>query len=265
MSEFAGEGRPLGPSAFDGVLRRLGIGAAELWAVIRVETAGVGFLPDRRPVILFERHWFSRLTDGRHDEAAPEISNRRPGGYGARGAHQYERLQRAIALDRRAALESTSWGLGQLMGFNARAAGFADVETMVAAMVESEDAQLEGMAAFIDGQGLAPFLARRDWAGFARRYNGPGFRRNRYDEKLAAAHARYAGGSLPSLEVRAAQLRLTYLGEDPHGIDGFAGPRTAAALRAFQERAGLPATGELDEVTARALEEAVRAGAVAVA
>ncbi len=196
---------------------------------------------------------------------APEISNRRAGGYGKRGAHQYERLEQAIAFDRKAALESTSWGLGQLMGFNAGIAGFADVETMVAAMVESEDAQLAGMAGFIHSQGLAPYLAQRDWAGFARRYNGPGYRRNRYDEKLEAAHARYLAGPLPSLELRAAQLRLRYLGHDPHGIDGFLGPRTRAALRAFQVQAGLPATGEPDEATLQALAEAVKVRPIAVA
>ena len=265
MSEFVGRGRPLGAGAFGDALRRLGIGAPELWAVIRVETSGAGFLADRRPVILFERHWFSRLTDRRFDEVAPEISDRRPGGYGARGAHQYERLQRALALDRGAALESTSWGLGQVMGFNAVPAGFADVERMVAAMVEGEDAHLEGMAGFIAGQGLASFLARRDWAGFARRYNGPGFLHNRYDEKLRAAFARYAEGPLPSLEVRAAQLRLFYLDHDPRGIDGFLGPRTAAALRAFQERWGLPVTGALDAATGDALEEAVERAAAALA
>ncbi len=265
MPAFTGEARPLASTAFEEALQRLGIGAPELWAVIRVETSGAGFLADRRPVILFERHWFSRLTDRRFDEVAPDISNRRAGGYGKRGAHQYERLERAIALDREAALGSTSWGLGQVMGFNAEAAGFADVEGMVAAMVESEDAQLAGMAGFMHSQGLAPFLAQRDWAGFARRYNGPGFRRNRYDEKLEAAHARYLAGPLPSLEIRAAQLHLSYLGHDPHGIDGFLGPRTRAALRAFQAQAGLPATGEPDEVTLQALEEAVKLRPVAVA
>ncbi len=261
MSEFAGPGRPLTARRFAEILQRLGIGAPEFWAVIRVETSGVGFLADRRPVILFERHWFSRLTGGRFDELAPEISNRRPGGYGRRGAPQYERLERALALDREAALRSTSWGLGQVMGFNAELAGFADVERMVAAMVESEDAQLDGMAGFIAGQGLVPHLVRRDWAGFARRYNGPAYRRNRYDEKLETAYRRYRDGPLPDLEIRAAQLRLLYLGHDPRGIDGFIGPRTAAALRAFQERSGLPATGLLDEATGRALERAVETAA----
>jgi hypothetical protein len=41
-----------------------------------------------------------------------------PGCYGPRGASQYDRLNRAILKDRTAALQSASWGLGQIMGMN---------------------------------------------------------------------------------------------------------------------------------------------------
>ena len=81
-----------------------------------------------------------------------------------------------MALDSHAALMSASWGIGQVMGFNFAAAGFASVEAMVAAMVQSEDSQLEGMAAFVRAQGLNKPLANHDWAGFAKGYNGARFR-----------------------------------------------------------------------------------------
>ena len=64
------------------------------------------------------------------------------GGYGPAGVHQYDRLAAAISLYRDAALQSASLGLGQVMGMNFQAAGFDSVEDMVAAMVESEDRQL---------------------------------------------------------------------------------------------------------------------------
>ena len=40
----------------------------------------------------------------------------------------------------------------------------------------------------------APLRAARDlrWADFARRYNGPRYAENRYDEKMAEAYTRYA-------------------------------------------------------------------------
>ena len=104
---FEGKGRPLTDDGLAQARRALGVDLATLWAVMTVETRGCGFLPSRRPVILFERHIFHRITDGRFDARAPDLSNPRAGGYGAGGEAQHERLARALALDRRAALEST--------------------------------------------------------------------------------------------------------------------------------------------------------------
>jgi len=81
----------------------------EIWSVLGVETSGCGFLPDRWPKLLFERHIFHRLTGGRFDAEDPDVSQPTPGGYGRSGAHQYNRLAAAaIALNRGAALQSAS-------------------------------------------------------------------------------------------------------------------------------------------------------------
>lgn len=235
-------GAPLTRGGFETARARLGADPAALWAVVRVEARACGFLPDRRPVILFERHVFHRRTGGRHDSRAPDVSQPRPGGYGAGGAHQHSRLAAAAALDPLAALESASWGLGQVMGFNARLVGFTDVEAMVAAMRANEDAQLAAMAAFIVETGLDRALRSGDFAAFARGYNGPAYARNAYDTRLAAAHAGYASGRIapPDLDVRAAQMLLLYAGHAPGPIDGRFGPRTRAALAAFRRDRGEP-------------------------
>src|SRR5207342_3941345 len=94
-------------------------------------------------------------------------------GYGAGGAHQYDRLAEAIPLDRTAALASASWGLGQVLGSNFEVGGFASVEDMVDKMVQSERHQLLGMFRFIDGNNLGRHLKNRDWLKFALGYNGP--------------------------------------------------------------------------------------------
>ena len=211
----------------------LGIPIAVLWAVVTVETAGCGFLRDRRPVILFERHEFRRRTAARFDGSHPEISGA-AGGYGQAGAHQHGRLAAAIKLDRRAALESASWGLGQVMGYNAGLAGFGDAETMVGRFFASEDAQLIGMARFIKSSNLDRHLTTQNWAEFARRYNGPGYAANRYDAKLAQQSARFASQPMPDLTVRSIQLLLLYEGFDPGPVDGFAGNRTSSAITAFR-------------------------------
>lgn len=45
------------------------------------------------------------------------------------------------------------------------------------------------------------------------------------------------------------QSRLIELGYDPGPVDGIFGPRTSAALRAYQRDVGLPETGDDDEDT----------------
>jgi peptidoglycan hydrolase-like protein with peptidoglycan-binding domain len=218
-----------------------------------VETSGCGFLPDRRPKILFERHKFSELTHHRFDAAYPDISNRTAGGYGASGANQYVRLERAMALDTSAALRATSWGLGQVMGFNAQRVGFASVEDMVEAFTESEDRQITAMAAFIRAEHLDTALAEREWAKFAAGYNGANYQANDYDGKLARYHARYLTGPLPDLLVRAVQMGLSMLAlpgvPSPGKVDGWYGENTQHAVTAFQLACQLPPTGRPDAAT----------------
>src|SRR5262245_53461643 len=138
MDDFRGPGTPLSAAGAQNASAQVGVGLPELWSVLSVETSGCGFLSDRRPKILFERHIFSRLTHGQFDASHPDISQPSSGGYGDGGAHQYERLGRALQLDRIAALKSASWGLGQVLGTNFANAGFQDVEAMVTAFVASE-------------------------------------------------------------------------------------------------------------------------------
>src|SRR5215831_19069380 len=127
---FVGAAHPLHSDGLTAAAKHIGVDPAVLWSVVAVETSGCGFLPDRRPAILFERHIFSRTTGGKFDASHPDISNPTPGGYKF-GADEYPRLAAAIQLDRDAALQSASWGAGQIMGFNFKAAGYPDVESMV--------------------------------------------------------------------------------------------------------------------------------------
>lgn len=256
MDEFTG-GAPLDQAGLTAAQTLLAVEPAMLWTVIGVETAGMGFLADRRPKILFERHYFHRLTDGRYDASDPDISAPTSGGYGPAGAHQYQRLAAAIQLDRDAALRSASWGMGQIMGDNFGKAGFQSVADMVAAFVRGENAQFLGMAQFISGSPLRAALAGQDWATFARLYNGPDYAANHYDEHLQAAYQRLSEHGCPDIDVRTAQVYLTYLGYDTGGVDGVAGPKTTAAIAAFQQKAGLaPADGAITPATLQALAAA---------
>lgn len=166
----------------------LGVDTATIEAVATVETAGKAFDAEGRPRILFERHYFHRLTHGRYDRTHPGISSKLRGGYGKSSA-QYKRLETAYKLDPGAALESASWGRFQIMGSNFRTAGYGSVEQFVLALCRSEAAHLLAFMNFVLAHDtMHRALQKKDWAGFARQYNGSGYRDNDYDGKLKRAY-----------------------------------------------------------------------------
>jgi hypothetical protein len=246
---FVGQSLALSGTGFSAAVSVLNTKEAEVWSVLSVETSGSGFLADRRPKILFERHVFSRLTNRQFDVSHSDISSPTPGGYGADGSHQYDRLTEALALNEDAALKSASWGLAQIMGENFASAGFANVQAMVAAMVSSEDAQMKAFSKFLLSKKLDRALGIQDWTTFAKGYNGPNFAKNNYDGKLRDFFSKFSTASLPDIDIRAAQVYLTFRGFDPNGIDGIMGPGTRSALIEFQKNAQLPETGLPDAAT----------------
>jgi hypothetical protein len=71
--QLRGKGLPMTADGMSKVCDRLNVGEPEIWAVLMVETRGCGFLADRRPQILFERHIFSKQTGGRFDSDRPAL------------------------------------------------------------------------------------------------------------------------------------------------------------------------------------------------
>src|SRR5438445_12178494 len=112
MAEFVGRARGLSAAGLTAAAGSIGVNAPEIWAVVAVETSGCGFLADRRPRILYERHLFHALTSGKFDDG--DVSDPQPGGYEAPGAHQYDRLARAMQLARTAARMTTPSRRGQI-------------------------------------------------------------------------------------------------------------------------------------------------------
>ena len=251
-SEFAGRAARITDEDFERAALRLQCEVAAVRAVARVESGGrTGFLGDRRPKILFESRWFHKLTGGRFDESHPDISTPTWVRNYRGGAGEYQRLAKAVALDRTAALKSASWGMFQILGANHGVAGFDDVEAFVTAQMESEGEHLDAFVGFVVSNRLDDELRDKRWADFARGYNGPAFRQNRYDEKMADAYAEFAAGR-QTPTTREIQRALNRHGA-AIGDDGISGPATRAAIREFQRAAGLPVTGIADRETIAAL------------
>lgn len=180
---------------------RLGIEPALLKAVQIVEAAGRdGFLSDGRPQILFEGHimykeFHKKFPDRDLDYLCKRFStvfypkwdkSKYFGGLG-----EYKRLKLAKEIDEECALKATSWGMFQIMGFNHNLCGCKDVFDFVHKMSESYEKQLELMYYFMNNSGCLKELKEKDWAGFAKKYNGPGYAQNAYDQKLRNAYENF--------------------------------------------------------------------------
>ena len=173
---------------------------AVILAVQEVEASGNGFLTDGRPKILFEGHVFWRLLKkagkdpeklkvGNEDILYPAQDSSKYDG----GAKEYDRLEKAKKIDEKLALQSASWGEFQIMGFNHATVGYSDVYSFVEAMKIPNGNSLKAMLEFCKKNNLIKFVSgtSKDWASFAKGYNGPGYAKNSYDTKMANAYERY--------------------------------------------------------------------------
>ncbi len=179
------------------------INAAGLLAVVEVESNGQPFeLDNRTPRFLFERHIFYRELKKRAPTrlkravdlglAIPKWN--RATQYRDQGTSRgrLALLEKARAVDSECANRSCSWGVGQTMGFLAEEHGYGSATQMVSAMITGGvTAQIECMVTEIKNKKLADKINKRDWAGFARVYNGPGYAANQYDTRMATAFTRW--------------------------------------------------------------------------
>lgn len=176
---------------------RLGIKLSALKAVCDVESKGTGFLDDDRAIILFERHVMYRqlkkigIKADNFAENQPDIVNKTFGGYKG-GKDEWERFTQACLIHKGSAIESTSWGLFQIMGFHWSLLGYKSAEDFMIAMQDSEAKQLYAFCTFIlKNSAIHKALKELRFAEFARLYNGADYQRNQYDLKLAKAFAKY--------------------------------------------------------------------------
>ena len=174
----------------------LNVEIATIKAVQEVETGGRGgFFALNRPAILFEGHIFwsqlkkqgispENLVKGNEDILYPKWTKSHYKG----GMGEYERLDKAIAINETAAYSSASWGLFQIMGFNYAACGCKSVMEFVEKMRTNEGSQFDLFVVFLKTNGWDKYLRALNWAEFARHYNGPQYAQNKYDEKLQKAY-----------------------------------------------------------------------------
>jgi len=272
------------------VAARLNVELAALLAVAEIESGGKAFARvngKNEPLIRFEGHYFDRrLTAAQRKKARADGLSSPTAGAVKNPAKQEDRwklLNRAILINSNAALESVSWGLGQVMGAHWKALGYGSVSELVNECRASVAGQIEVMARFIEKNGLAGHLRKKDWAKFARAYNGPAYKQNAYDTKMASAYARWSKAkSTPTVEpgstppvttptrtdsilarghrgpiIADLQHALNTLGYGPLKVDEHFGENTEKAVMSFQLDNGLKVDGIAGGRTSTAIGKAI--------
>lgn len=182
------------------VARANRIDEAVMLAVVDVECAGSAFEYDNiTPRFLFERHIFYKYLpkEKREEAVAQGLANptwQRATQYKDLGPSKGRLavLGRAIAIDEEAAYKACSWGMGQIMGFHAESLGYTSATNMYAVLRrDGLSGQIDCMLRFIRNKNLIPVMNRKDWAGFARVYNGAAYVQNDYDTRLEAAYDKW--------------------------------------------------------------------------
>jgi hypothetical protein len=178
----------------------LGVHVAAVATIAQVESSGHGFDATGRPVILFERHQFYRqlISNGTPEakvnelvDRMPNIVNQKRGGY-IGGAGEYGRFASASQIDETSAIESCSWGMFQIMGYHWARLGYVDAQDFKLHMQESEGEQLQAFCKFIlTDKKLHKAVKENNWPVVAEIYNGPAYKENHYDVKLARAFEQF--------------------------------------------------------------------------
>lgn len=160
---------------------------AALSAVKNVESSGHGFsLVTGKIIIQFETSWFKRKYEDWREHASGHtwvnngVSNQ---------VQEWKAFNDAFSINADAAMEATSIGLMQIMGFHWDELGFESVGAMWDFAKESEANQMELGIRFIKKNSLLDIaLKTKDWRTFALHYNGKNYEKFNYHNRLAAEY-----------------------------------------------------------------------------
>jgi hypothetical protein len=156
---------------------------ADVKAIVDVESGGIGFATDTGKIIIqFEPSWFKRKSpytpSGLWSQNGVE-----------RQSKEWIAFNDAFAKNPNAAMQSTSIGLMQVMGFHYAELGFKTVGEMWDFAKISEANQLELGLKFIKSDiKMYNALKTNDFAIFAYHYNGSQYKKFNYDKRIEIAH-----------------------------------------------------------------------------
>lgn len=176
------------------VAEELDIEVAAIKAVVEIEAgkAMKGFWAPGIPVINFDNTMFLKYRSKAESKEGAK-GEKVPDGLSGYPLKEWTQLINARKKNAQGANLGTFWGMFQIGGFNYKICGCESVDEFVKRMAYSELEQLQLFAVFITNSGMVDYLKKKDWRGFARRYNGPSYAKRAYHTKMAKAYLKYSG------------------------------------------------------------------------
>lgn len=177
---------------FQRVAKQLDVEVASIKAVVSIEAgpAMKGFWAPGVPVINFDPSMY-RVYGPKAPDKAGDKNAKVPEGLTGHGLSEWKQLTNARHSNAMGADMGTFWGMFQIGGFHYKRCGCSSVNEFVSRMSYSEAEQLELFALFIVNSGHVRELRAKNWAAFARKYNGPGYAKRGYHTKMASAYAKF--------------------------------------------------------------------------
>lgn len=174
------------------VAEELGVEVAAIKAVVLIEAGNQmkGFWAPGVPVINFDKTMYNRFRTKVSSPGGAK-GEKVPSGLTGYALKEWTQLINARKTNARGANMGTFWGMFQIGGFNYKLCGCENVDEFVKRMADSEFEQLELFAAFIINAGMLDDLRKKNWAGFARKYNGASYAKRGYHTKMAAAYKKF--------------------------------------------------------------------------
>jgi LysM repeat protein len=191
---------------YEKAAQELGCEINVIKAIDMIESGGrSGYDSKSRPLILFERHIFSKRSGHYYDKTNPDLSSKisykpkkkgcqvskselETNYYSGSSDENYMRLAKAYTLDKNAALQACSWGRFQILGDNFKSCSYPSVVAFVAAQVKNEIGQLQAFIEYIKTNKMQKYLKEKNWGKIAEGYNGKNYRKFNYDKRIKRAY-----------------------------------------------------------------------------
>ena len=170
-----------------------------LQAFLEVEAGGKGFDPKTGKIMIqFEPHVFARETGLERSETNKSVWDENKIDVQPK---EWIAFNDAFSIDPENAMESTSIGIPQIMGFHWKRLGFKSVGEMWDSFKQGEDNQVKGLIRFIQSDPrLYTAFKMKDFYKMAYYYNGAKFKelaikqkREPYDISLQKAYVKHKG------------------------------------------------------------------------